>query len=635
MSHLYSVSSSKGGDQLCPLGFHPQVRWPTRCKRCFRDYKEHGSRRIEDASYHSSTPALDRSSVDKTIRSWTSTQNLSSPLSNSKNDTNSVIEVTAPLRQRPSSWASTPEGLDDANKKISLPPKPVEEVTVSLQLPRRRPVAVVQVETKQQIEESFTLKRPVRSNSTTTNGISQSTPPPQQTQQSPQAEVDAIIINKTDSLAERVRKMQMLKRQGSQEREGSVTRQEPETSTKSESDQQAIRRRRQTDPLPPIPDDKSAVRSRANLPPVAPRSRTEIALVMEKSATQTSRRSLSRSSSDSAKASDDVNLENENSYSNNSTEMNKENEILRRELETIKSRCERVEREKSDILLRRLASVDSSSNRTAATEVLKLQQKVNEMTQKIDDLENEKKSMSTKLKNYSSKSVEEKLRAKLEQAEKMCEDLMDENEKMKKEMKNMETEMDEIQDNFREDQADEYVTVKKELEQTTKNCRILSFKLKKSEKKIEQLELEKSGMGIGNHNNSSIDHVKRIKQLEDELKVANEVARRLQTESESTNNKKKAPALGMIGKSTSDGGKVSRQSLTRGGSQEDPVQLLRDLQDSIEREADLREQLKFAEEEAETLRKKSSRVDDENESLLMQVKKMATKARSMKIIKLF
>lgn len=36
----------------------------------------------------------------------------------------------------------------------------------------------------------------------------------------------------------------------------------------------------------------------------------------------------------------------------------------------------------------------------------------------------------------------------------------------------------------------------------------------------------------------------------------------------------------------------------RGGSQEDPVQLLRDLQDSIEREHDIREQLKYAEEEA-------------------------------------
>lgn len=43
--------------------------------------------------------------------------------------------------------------------------------------------------------------------------------------------------------------------------------------------------------------------------------------------------------------------------------------------------------------------------------------------------------------------------------------------------------------------------------------------------------------------------------------------------------------------------KVSRESLTRGGSQDDPAQLLRDLQDSLEREADLREQLKFAEEE--------------------------------------
>lgn len=42
---------------------------------------------------------------------------------------------------------------------------------------------------------------------------------------------------------------------------------------------------------------------------------------------------------------------------------------------------------------------------------------------------------------------------------------------------------------------------------------------------------------------------------------------------------------------------VTRESLTRGGSQEDPQQLLRDLQDSVERESDLREQLKFAEEE--------------------------------------
>lgn len=44
---------------------------------------------------------------------------------------------------------------------------------------------------------------------------------------------------------------------------------------------------------------------------------------------------------------------------------------------------------------------------------------------------------------------------------------------------------------FRENEADEYSTIKKELEQTGKNCRILSFKLRKCERKGEQLEADK------------------------------------------------------------------------------------------------------------------------------------------------
>lgn len=46
---------------------------------------------------------------------------------------------------------------------------------------------------------------------------------------------------------------------------------------------------------------------------------------------------------------------------------------------------------------------------------------------------------------------------------------------------------------FREEQADEYTSLKKELEQTTKNCRILSFKLRKAERRTEQLEAERQG----------------------------------------------------------------------------------------------------------------------------------------------
>lgn len=71
----------------------------------------------------------------------------------------------------------------------------------------------------------------------------------------------------------------------------------------------------------------------------------------------------------------------------------------------------------------------------------------------------------------------------------------------------------------------------------------------------------------------------------------------LDAEKNQSANKGKAPSLGALGKSSSADGKFSRSSLTRGGSQEDPVQLMRDLQDSMEREADIREQLKFAEEE--------------------------------------
>merc|ERR1711915_264500 len=70
--------------------------------------------------------------------------------------------------------------------------------------------------------------------------------------------------------------------------------------------------------------------------------------------------------------------------------------------------------------------------------------------------------------------------------------------------------------------------------------------------------------------------------------------------------------------------------LSRTGSVERNVedQLLKDLQDSIERENDLKEQLNMAEEEAGETRKKLSRLEDENESLSGQLKRMTTKNKS-------
>lgn len=202
-------------------------------------------------------------------------------------------------------------------------------------------------------------------------------------------------------------------------------------------------------------------------------------------------------------------------------------ETLRRELAETKARAERAEREKSDILLRRLANMDTSSNRTAASEALKLQQKVNELSQNLEEVTSQKKCLVMRVKDlehsHSNRAKDNELSKKLKAAEQLCEDLMDENREVKKELRNMESEIDEMHDNFREEQASEYNTVKKELETTTKNCRILSFKFKKSERRIEQLESEKQAMA----SQINSDLANKVKQLEEDLRIANEASRQL------------------------------------------------------------------------------------------------------------
>lgn len=58
-----------------------------------------------------------------------------------------------------------------------------------------------------------------------------------------------------------------------------------------------------------------------------------------------------------------------------------------------------MEKEKSDILLRRLANIDTANKYTTgrSSEVLKLQQKVNELTVQNEDLRDEKKHLSLKI----------------------------------------------------------------------------------------------------------------------------------------------------------------------------------------------------------------------------------------------
>ncbi|XP_072944658.1 uncharacterized protein [Epargyreus clarus] len=626
MHHLYPLAK---GDPLCPLGFHPQVRWPTRCKRCFRDYKEHGGRK-KDEDFTVSTPSLstwnspasrgrdDENGADKekTGRGWASSSNLSLIEPPKKDAFSTGFSRTS------TSWTSTPDLGTNENDSTTA-------VTVSLKLPKRRLTGPLPA-----------LDTGQNTTTTTTDTVTVRRPSPSP----PRSTSSQITISKNDSLAERVRKMNLIKSQNSFEKESSIEKERERRSTSRSKEEEKPSKTK---------EEKSSTKEDVNFLMQVKNSRT--AANKDSNSKPPLRGGPSR---DKEEASDDESTTGTTTTEGtlvdaNVKEYQDQIESLKLELDFLKRRCERVEKEKSDILLRRLANIDTVNKYSTgrSSEVLKLQQKVNELTSQNEDLKDEKKHLTLRVKEIESElesrpSAEvqtrqlEQLRAKLLAAETLCEELMDENEDMKKELRDLEEEIEEMQDNFREDQADEYSSLRRELEQKIKDCRVLSFKLKKTERKADQLEAEKADQEkklleiVGGA--EGMQRENRIKDLEQEVSRSTEVALRLQKELAEAK-AQLATASGAppanLGKQITPGDKqkISRSSLTRGGSQEDPVQLLRDLQDSLEREADLREQLRNAEEEANNLRKTASRVEDDNESLLLQLKKMATKARSRKL----
>ncbi|KAK0158539.1 hypothetical protein PV328_009530 [Microctonus aethiopoides] len=388
---MHHTFGSVKGDTLCPLGFHPQVRWPTRCKRCFRDYKDHSGKRGNiKTDITSSSPTLSRwepspsrsSESPETTRTWASTSNLAKD-ENKLKINNDITNASS---------------ADWSNSSMDLPSL-VESSSSSWQqsdLPTR-PKSYVGSQT-----DTYTFRR---------------------------HSVDETALRSLSNNG-RPAKLQI---------------------------QQVI--------------DKSSNSSDNN---------AEFIIQV--------RKTKDTSTEDGA--------------DNNGGK--KEIERLKVQLNEIKARCERVEKEKNEILLRRLATMDSVSAKTSKnTEVTRLQKSLKELQSKNEALNEEKTELIVRLKSLEKESgtrgnvknererASEELKSKLKAAETLCESLMDENEDMKKEIRELEEEIYEMQDNFREEQADEYSSLRKSLEQSNKNCRILSFKLRKVERKTEQLENDK------------------------------------------------------------------------------------------------------------------------------------------------
>lgn len=294
-------------------------------------------------------------------------------------------------------------------------------------------------------------------------------------------------------------------------------------------------------------------------------------------------------------------------------------------------------------------------------ENIKLKQKLEDLEQTVRVLRSEKKSFEEKSKwNNNKRTVEsgggggsgtselQELRTKLAQSEKLVAQLTQENDDIKKDVKELEIEFQELHDNFREDQSSEFRVIKRELEAMSKNCRVMQFKLKKADRTIQQLETEKLEMQkelseMTETAQMDVDK-KKMKILENELAIAKEVSLKLHAEIE-TLKEERMLALDQLQdlqrekEKTSKGGsgfdhgrsiaKLS-PSPSLDQSNKDYEQVVRDLYDTMEREKDLQEQLRFSEEETRTMRKKLSTMEQENEILMMQIRKMASKNNNNK-----
>ncbi|VDP12347.1 unnamed protein product [Soboliphyme baturini] len=221
------------------------------------------------------------------------------------------------------------------------------------------------------------------------------------------------------------------------------------------------------------------------------------------------------------------------------------------------------------------------------------------------------------------------------------------------ESEDLQNEIAEMHDQYREDEIEEFRELQRELEQTAKNCRILQFKLRKAERRNDQTEADRQHLEekiqelLANIGGVDPTETPRRRELEAELRIAKEVSVRLHNELEMMDEKRckledenfylkerireleaREKLLEQSRRRTF--GSNSKLHEARAGTSESTGQdittshALRDLQDALERETDLKDQLKFAEDDIRDIRRKLGDLETENESLMRQLAKMTS-----------
>uniref|UniRef100_A0AC34QQD6 Uncharacterized protein n=1 Tax=Panagrolaimus sp. JU765 TaxID=591449 RepID=A0AC34QQD6_9BILA len=320
------------------------------------------------------------------------------------------------------------------------------------------------------------------------------------------------------------------------------------------------------------------------------------------------------------------------------TESEVTNDNLRAEIRLLQEEVSKLKEE------RRRLTQTPNLNGEDANVVEQLKQRLINAESLIQDYRDENTVLKCELREIQAPVNEEPIQEKLKVTESLCDELIVENENLKADIRDLQQEIEEMQDQYREEEIEEFRELQRELEQNAKNCRVLQFKLRKSERQREQAEAEKEHAArklkeLTNGAESIKIEVNREKELESELRIAKEVSVRLHNELESAEEKRckledevfyyKEKCRELQTQNKWREARNKAEQAAKRHSQEllegvilpaDEVQ--KELRDVLEREADLREQLRFTEDDLKRCRNKLNDVENENEELIQKLVKL-------------
>ncbi|CAJ0583971.1 unnamed protein product, partial [Mesorhabditis spiculigera] len=337
-------------------------------------------------------------------------------------------------------------------------------------------------------------------------------------------------------------------------------------------------------------------------------------------------------------------------------DMNSLSLTTKEEMARLKEENKKLKDERERWTLRQNAKVGAENDQTL---VQMLEERLNEAEACIQDYRDENTVLKCELRELqeSGPNVDSKLSEKIKTTEGLCDELMEENEQLKAEVRDLQNEIEEMQDQYREEEIEEFRELQRELEQNAKNCRVLQFKLRKSERQKDVAETErgqfesklKAYSTEGDYGKTPSENA-RIRELESDLRIAKEVSVRLHTELEQSEDKRykledevfymkeKVRELQTQNKWRENRNRADNAVKRLSAELAAAAPTLppghtgdtnKELRDALEREIDLREQLKFTEEDLKRTQLRLQDVENENEGLLKKLQKMSSKRPPM------